>query len=73
MSCDRYSYQVMNFGVYFSEYKYFSSLEAGKCVSNFQLQVPKKNVTSNSASEGFISIYFVLSDIYLVYYVVAII
>ena len=33
----------------------------------------EKNVTNNSASEGFISIYFVLSDIYLVYYVVAII
>ena len=52
MSCDRYSYQVMDFGVYFSEYKYFSSLEAGKCVSIFQLQMPKKMLQTIQHQKG---------------------
>ena len=52
MSCDRYSYQVMYFGVYFSEYKYFSSFEAGNCWRNFQLQKRKKMLQTIQHQKG---------------------
>ena len=63
MSCDRYSYQVMDFRVYFSDYNHFSrqqfpvSKDENKCFKQFRIR----------------RVYFALSDIYLVYYFVAII
>ena len=63
MSCDRYSYQVMDFRVYFSDYNHFSrqqfpvSKDENKCFKQFSIR----------------RVYSALSDIYLVYYFVAII